>query len=924
MLISGIVLLLKEHISKDSTESSDTSFPTDSTFTELQDLMYASSTPSSTSITNRFGFGNNEKDNIKEDALNGIIHGSVEFKRGGPKLPGKPMFNNNANLPLKLSSTLKNKIDYHDNKNMDRNNFSLLPNMNNEYSITKSSEVKTENIQGLNFKPEASTDEIPRRPNFKTDKKKSSSDLIIGQMVTNTEQTTERPTTIEAYLPQLTRLMEFSKNSKRDGYPQLHSERRQYTLPVEVTTRSSIKTTPLSITTTKSVDYLDKVYNQLNTAIKTLSEMQNDESGRHLDIPKANSNLDYFKDGRFNPVNVQNPTDYFKSGYNRLRNKYSQNELQESILSRPQNIGQPETKIGSNNDPNMHSDFIKELFGHNIPAGNSFQQDALRNALIQQLRRRKVSGVGVKSPTSFDDWKSSSSGFIRSDGKVPSSLPPRRFVTNRQSNSFGNVRNSGFSNQKTGASRLKLPPVISSTFNFNPPEEMVQEEIPSITSFGPVNIPNALRRYGNLNELATIQSTNNRVTDIEIERLADIGDDRMHMMSKYPEMTYNRPDNKENSYPHDQRRNTLSTFQVGNTRRNSQRVSPTMHPVYNTDYDHIRGLFVPQGAPRPSGYSNYYGNNPRSGYKRLVSNSLKHPAGTKYKSKVVLDTNTENGNRATDPFQRNGENLIVLTPQYIPPPSLDISTSLRKVEDKEQGLETRRILLKKILKDYYSRKISKAQSRKKRSIERMLRPPTAWLKYYSNGTNNNNNNSMESDESSSKVKPIQYSSFDATMMNDYYYQMMMANNSSQSSTEVPTSNQNEEVDSVKETENLNVELAPPELNQNSEETKLLLPVPETTATSLALSKPEAIKKAELSAAEVNKLNTNSIQSLVAQASILGEGAVNSLSVSSSLSFNKLIIAAILSLIPTIAIAIPFLAPNLTRRTRRRRRYYVLY
>ena len=109
-LITGIVLLLKEHISKDSTELSDSSFPTDSTFTELQDLMYPSSTPPSTSITNRFGFGNNEKDEIKDDVLNGVIYGSVESKRGGPKLPGKPIFNNNANLPLKLSSTLKKKI----------------------------------------------------------------------------------------------------------------------------------------------------------------------------------------------------------------------------------------------------------------------------------------------------------------------------------------------------------------------------------------------------------------------------------------------------------------------------------------------------------------------------------------------------------------------------------------------------------------------------------------------------------------------------------------------------------------------------------------------------------------------------------------------------------------------------------------------
>ena len=139
--------------------------------------------------------------------INGIIYDSVESKRVGPKLPGKPMFNNNANLPLKLSSLLKKKIDYNNSKNMDRNNFSLLPNMNNEYSTTTGSDVKAENIQGIKFKPEASTNEIPTRPNFKTDKKKSSSDLSTGQIGTNTGQTTERPTTIETYLPQLTRLM---------------------------------------------------------------------------------------------------------------------------------------------------------------------------------------------------------------------------------------------------------------------------------------------------------------------------------------------------------------------------------------------------------------------------------------------------------------------------------------------------------------------------------------------------------------------------------------------------------------------------------------------------------------------------------------------------------------------------------------------
>merc|ERR1712150_276036 len=107
--------------------------------------------------------------------------------------------------------------------------------------------------------------------------------------------------------------------------------------------------------------------------------------------------------------------------------------------------------------------------------------------------------------------------------------------------------------------------------------------------------------------------------------------------------------------------------------------------------------------------------------------------------------------------------------------------------------------------------------------------------------------------------------------------------------------------------------------ESEEESKLVLPVSQTTVATILLSKPEAIEKAELSADQVHKFSPDSIQSLVSQASILGEGAINSLSVSSNISFNKLIIAAILSLIPTIAIAIPFLAPNLTRGTRRRRR-----
>ena len=197
----------------------------------------------------------------------------------------------------------------------------------------------------------------------------------------------------------------------------------------------------------------------------------------------------------------------------------------------------------------------------------------------------------------------------------------------------------------------------------------------------------------------------------------------------------------------------------------------------------------------------------------------------------------------------------------------------------------------------------------------MLRPPTAWIKYYSNPSNS----SDVVKNVPSKMEPAIYASNDVNSMDGYYQQMMMNYNNQSGSNFVEGQNNVNIETSEDFTSNL-----PSDVIEPPGEAAISIPILETASNEVRLPKPEAIKKAEISAAEIQAFDTTAIQSLVAQASILGQATVNDLSISSSISFNKLIIAALLSLIPTIAIAIPFLAPNMTRRSRRRHRYFRIH
>ena len=96
--------------------------------------------------------------------------------------------------------------------------------------------------------------------------------------------------------------------------------------------------------------------------------------------------------------------------------------------------------------------------------------------------------------------------------------------------------------------------------------------------------------------------------------------------------------------------------------------------------------------------------------------------------------------------------------------------------------------------------------------------------------------------------------------------------------------------------------------------------PSTTTKKTILSKPIAIKSAELVVAKPQVFNQIIGTGTSVQTSLIGfPNPFVSTTSSGSISYNKLAIAAALSVVPTLVIAFPFLAPSLGKRRRRRSR-----
>ena len=96
--------------------------------------------------------------------------------------------------------------------------------------------------------------------------------------------------------------------------------------------------------------------------------------------------------------------------------------------------------------------------------------------------------------------------------------------------------------------------------------------------------------------------------------------------------------------------------------------------------------------------------------------------------------------------------------------------------------------------------------------------------------------------------------------------------------------------------------------------------PTTTRRSTILSKPSAIANNELVSAQTQLFLPGASSSGSSQTTLLGfPNPFLSPSSSGSFSYNKLMIAAALSIVPTLAIAMPFLAPTVGKRKKKRRK-----
>ena len=825
-------------------------------------------------------------------------------------VPRKPIFNNRQDIKWELSPNSNEKT----NK---RGDFGKLDVRHQTFANIPESFGLT----GERRSTQPATFEIPARPGFHSNTGTDSNVDKDDISQTTVNQNTERTTTIESFLPQLTKLMGGMKGLEGKGYPQLQSEdlKKKLSASASFTTRSTTMIASIGSNPKDNIDnaYLDKVYTQLNKAIKTLSTIQNQDTAYKVMPSRSASNIPDFK-ASFPFGNQQ----FNENGYKTLKNTQNKDILSGQPIPNLENSVPTDKNKNSSSKRKLYNALIDDLFGQEIPKNQDGQSNILRNALLQQLKQQSLSGVGIKNPSAVGDWEPKLPGLILSDSNLPSKASNTN--SNQRLNSFSmsgtSGRNPGLP-MKTGVSRLKLPPVISSTFSFNPLPQITQEEVAPITSLGPVNVPDALRQYGNLDKIASLKGTIQdmlitRAAEIQMNKMANTQNGVPPFRNSNQEMSYNAQQANRVASPLDQNRNPTNGFRVTTMPRNGLRAPPTMYPVYQHDADHIKGLFRPNSYPQHTRYPQYNTYPSRNSYKRLVGSSKVDTLDQELSgSNELPNVDQRNEYKSMKPVSKPNVITLSLTPQS----NLTSNKKDEHLEYKDQGktdsVDVKKKLLKKLLKEFYNRKSSNISKRQKRSSPKMLRPPTAWIKYYSNSSNSND----VVKNAPSKMEPTMYASNDVNSMDGYYQQMMMNYNNQSGSNFVEGQNNVNIETSEDFTSNL-----PSDVIEPPGEAAISIPILETASNEVRLPKPEAIKKAEISAAEIQAFDTTAIQSLVAQASILGQATVNDLSISSSISFNKLIIAALLSLIPTIAIAIPFLAPNMTRRSRRRHRYFRIH
>ena len=203
---------------------------------------------------------------------------------------------------------------------------------------------------------------------------------------------------------------------KRDGYPQLQADNITRDLSLGLRTTTNPPTSTTATENTQS-DNLDVIYNQLNSAIKTLKELQEKEYYEQVSAPIPNVSFFGQENVSADNTDIFDGVKYLQDSIVKSNDRLKEN--QPPRLSAPLNQDSS-AKYATKNKVNsgklaMYNRLIRDLFAHDVPIPDGFSGSITP---ANERRQQSRPGVGTKNPSPNNDWRPKRIGFLTPDRDV--------------------------------------------------------------------------------------------------------------------------------------------------------------------------------------------------------------------------------------------------------------------------------------------------------------------------------------------------------------------------------------------------------------------------------------------------------------------------------------------------------------------------
>lgn len=689
-----------------------------------------------------------------------------------------------------------------------------------------------------------------------------------------------------------------------------------------------------------TMDHWSQIFNKLNLALDKLSSIDNrEESNGNTADPTILDNPQYInqKGQSLVDINNDNSTDVVvnvvsyddQDEYDPDHDIDYLDYFQAVIDTDNLSLDQIEEEKTNTDYLDLYEDMVDQLF--NV------------DTIASQQATNLLPGVGNKNPSPLSNFPTDAKTTLGSKpdlGKYPVHLPIPLREAEKIGIRFQSIPNDGAkqpinigttptqSNDRVrGKTKLTAPSIIR--LLFGPPTNMseVRVSIPDFTSSGPVNIPSSLQLYGNIGKYI-----NESFTDEE-------DDDHYHRHESIPDVpSYPQHYDHEsipNVPPYSQHFDTLSSISSFNG-----------HPVAHNYQSSVEQNFKNQAPPRTkdggaintaflAALVDLLEENERKKEVRRPAMPIPLTDAPKYHLKLPTQSTLPKPQSllALEAKGRPAQPVPIEWLQKRTIPNLQRSSGIT-MPTKKSELEM----------DSFLRRFS--QSPFDSNVSRFKSPPVMLP---INTADSLSLTALQRLQSSSTAKPftilnpqsIPLPSFPATFP---------SSSSSRLKSFLPIrqrrssslANQGTFIlqppDSLKDFVNsagegspdvqlhpdeavIGIQQSRPNLTSTSTTTSTTTTSsPTTTRRSTILSKPSAIANNELVSAQTQLFLPGASSSGSSQTTLLGfPNPFLSPSSSGSFSYNKLMIAAALSIVPTLAIAMPFLAPTVGKRKKKRRK-----